>query len=263
MASYIESDVRFRSGQRELVGKINLQPSSHNRLALIAHAYRHDMNAPLCVDAAKAFQAEGYSTLRFNLTGHESHSGGLEQVSFRTITEDVESATEFFKQAAKDKDMKTYKLVFFGVSLGAAAMVLSSVRPDAQFLVSPLIDEQELYHRYQEQIDKKAEQLIKLGYVELDSVSGRGSFMMGREWIEEARANNVGLQARYGAITVPTILAYGSNDETVAKMIKTVAARNRGLLVENIAGANHDFTVMDHRKKLIADTAIPWLDRQV
>lgn len=239
-------------GKRNLEGRLWLPPNAR-KAVVVAHSFRNNMNEPACSDAERKFAGERYAVLTFNLTGHGQSEGRLRDLSYGTVSEDVASAIKYMRERGFSKTGA------YAISLGTIASVLSSERPDSQVFLSPtpLYYPKGLLERYSESIDTA--QMEREGYSLAMSGSGRGSFEIGKAWIEEMRREKGEVRRTHVQNRTPTLIIQGTEDE--AGIIK--GRRFHGAPTDEyieVRGADHNFNQPEQRKVAI-DKALNWFDK--
>ena len=251
----MERDITIDSHGRKLEGKFYSTNKTNDGI-VIAHSYRNSMDEAVCLYAAREFQNAGYSTLRFNFTGHGDSDGGLEDVCFRVISEDFFAAMNLMKENVDGP------IGAFAISIGTAGVMLSPVKPEAQILLSPLSRVGGMYRRYMEDINSQIENIERDGYVTLKSASGRGDFRMGREWIEEAKSLNLDIVGRYKVEDTPTFLVQGTQDELIGYRNVLDLAKGNPKLNLLLLNSDHNFSDLQNRT-ILMKTVISWLNQRM
>jgi len=231
-------------------------PAGATKAILLAHSFRNSFHEPALFQAVPPFSRAGYATLALNFLGHGDSGGELKEVSYRTVSENVSYALQYLRGNGFQR------VGVYAISLGTVATVLSSERPNAQVFLSstPLYDPQSLLKRYQQHID--SEKLEKDGFAVLVSGSGRGSFKMGREWIEEMRREDGQILRAHLERRVPTLIIQGTNDElTDINTARAFIAKTGDDYLE-IPEANHNFTMQKQRDEMIK-AALNWFNSKL
>ncbi len=251
----MNKNIEIQSEGRLLAGELYLPPDA-KRGIVIAHSFRNDRNEPVCSEAAKRFAEDNYAIISFDFVGHGKTGGGLENVCYRTLTEDMSAAIGFLKSEIGGNAIGVY-----AISLGAAAAVLSDNRAAAYVLLSPHNNRMSLLKRYKGQLMEQNKDLTERGYAVLDSESGRGQFKMGKEWIDEMRYGDLDLKVRYCNTPERTLLIQGTIDPLVSvKEVRDLQYNNSNFGLFVVPGADHNFTESRDRE-LVISVALAWFNR--
>lgn len=236
----------------DLEGRLWLPKEAKSGI-VIAHSLRNNMDEPACLEAEKLFADNGYAVLTFNFLGHGNSGGRLRNLSYRTVGENISSAIEHLR------NLGIKNIGVYAISIGAIASVHSSEKPLRQVFLSPtpLYSPSGLLERYSDSIDQR--QLDEKGYCLAMSGSGRGSFEMGKEWIEEMRTENGKVLNRHIQRRVPTLIIQGTEDPSFNKDKIGSFTSASGDSYYEISGADHNFTNLEHRKAAI-QRALEWFN---
>ena len=238
---------------KNLEARVNL-PINSKKAIVIANFLRNDMNEPACLDAEKVFSKKGYAILNFSFLGHGKSSGKLREVSWKSISENISSAINYLREK------KFQKIGIYAISFGASAAVLSSEKPNSQVFLSPtpLYKPNGLLERYKPSMDMK--NLKTRGYSLAMSGSGRGSFEIGKEWIDEMRNEKGKVLKIHKQNKIPTLIIQGTKDPSYNPLlIKKFIETSKDKYFE-IPGADHNFTDENYRKTAI-NKALEWFDK--
>src|SRR3989344_7261607 len=190
---------------KNLEARVNI-PINSKKAIVIAHSFRNDMNEPACLDVEKAFSKKRYAVLNFSFLGHGKSAGKLREVSWRSISENISSAINYLREK------KFQKIGIYAISFGAIASVFSSEKSNAQVFLSPtpLYRPNGLLERYKPSMDM--ENLKTRGYSLAMSGSGRGSFEIGKEWIDEMQNEKDKVLRIHKQKKIPTLIIQGTKD---------------------------------------------------
>ena len=238
---------------KNLEARVNI-PINSKKAIIIAHSFRNDMDEPTCIDAERVFQKKGYAVLNFSFLGYGKSSGKLRDVSWKSISENISSAIKYLREK------KFQKIGIYAISFGAIAAVLSAEKPTSQVFLSPtpLYNPDGLLKRYKDSI--RMEDLKTKGYSLAMSGSGRGSFEIGKEWIDEMQNEKGKVLKIHKQKKIPTLIIQGTKDPSYNPvLIKKFMETSKDKYFE-IPGADHNFTDENYRKIAI-NKALEWFDK--
>jgi pimeloyl-ACP methyl ester carboxylesterase len=199
-------------------------------------------------DFSNSLIERGYSTVLFDYRGNGYSDLAFEDMTFDTLLKDLNIVTDFTK-----KIFPSFKLAFWGVSLGSA---LISYNASQRFDISLLILwslSSELYQRYSKRFGSDIQ---KNGFTYISQ-----GFKIKLAFLESLRNRNI-----YDAIKdskIPTLLVHGNADSTapieLSRTAHTLAPDNTTLY--EIEGGNHGFDQNTYQREEALKVTLEWIEK--
>lgn len=218
------------------------------------------------VEAEKVFNDNGFSTMRFDLTGCGDSSGTYDPQNIEQDISDVASAIRFF---ISDYDIKT--IILFGISRGAkviiqtmqnfalplsGAICLSAPEASMNTSIRKLSDISKNY--IYKMLNTHNLKKVFTGRVDLCQILKTFSLPIRNI----ANANNTNKSEKFRTIC-PTLIIYGSSDPVTTQSLKYYSNlfKNNKISFESfvIKNANHSFFHYKWKQKIISKS-IEWLN---
>lgn len=235
-----------KQGER-LVGALHVPNKTPAPAIIISHGFGSSKDNK--EKWAETLQKAGFTTLRFDFSGHGESQGLIAETTLTKVTNDLKSAVSFVK------DLGYNKVGLTGHSLGGAASLLAASKAHAVVPIAPPTHFGLMY-------DSRR----KEGLVNLD------------EWREKGYTNLFGIKVNYSlysdavkyhpksiakTIKCPVMIIHGDKDEIVPLQhsIDFFNALACEKSLEIIKGARHNFVSREYRKmiKLTKEWFTKWL----
>ena len=255
-----EKTVLINGKKFDLAGRLYVPAEPVHGQVVLAHSYKSSMEKPLIQYAAETFQKRGFATLRFDFRGHGNSRGGLEDFCYNASVEDVSKAIEYLNREPKQY-LHSKKTILFGTSIGALAALLYPGDVTKQVLVSSVTNEREIYEKYKSQIEDQAEELDLTGSIEIvNRKIGKPDkkFRIGKEFVRDMQLARARATERYFQLDIPTMLAYGLDDEGIDHSVFQNVEESNPLVIASPFDTDHSFNEPEVQEELMT-YVLAWL----
>lgn len=173
----------------------------------------------------------------------------MRNLSYDSATAAVTNAVKYLQN-----EVNVNKIFGFGISMSSAAIGLNEKQlfsATALLSYSPLVNTRSLYDRYENNINSQLDDIKDRGYAIMNSASGRGSFEMGGEWIEQMKEHSAEYSKRFENNPTPAILIQGTNGDYYDEDRYGAFVEKNNKKSVLIKGADHNFNSKNHRDEVL------------
>jgi uncharacterized protein len=248
----MQQEVHFKNlHDEELAGILHLPKESTDKCIILSHCFTCSKHHPVMKKLAKKLTYEGFTSLRFDMSGNGESQGKFEESTYTKQTEDLDSAITLME----DKGYKTIGLI--GHSMGAAISMIIAAKDrrinSVCVLGSQANTERIAQYLSQEQIDE----VYKKGETEITIFHRK--FTIKREFLEDSKHQH--LDKFVSRIKQPFCIIHGDKDEIVAcSNAKKLHSFSKGSKVHIIKNADHFFTKhFEDVEKIVVD----WFNKTI